>query len=78
MIEGAERGDEGLYTITVTNPAGEDRAELTVKIVGEATPRCDWSAAAHGGGGEGGGGDGDDPVLFDVCRRSRPPGERAV
>lgn len=35
VIEGAERGDEGKYNITVTNPAGEDKAELNVKIVGE-------------------------------------------
>lgn len=35
VIEGAERSDEGKYHITVTNPAGEDKAELTVKIVGE-------------------------------------------
>lgn len=35
VIEGAERPDEGQYSIIVTNPAGEDRAELTVKIVGQ-------------------------------------------
>uniref|UniRef100_A0A673XA84 Myosin-binding protein C, fast-type n=1 Tax=Salmo trutta TaxID=8032 RepID=A0A673XA84_SALTR len=35
VIEGAERQDEGQYSIIVTNPAGEDRAELTVKIVGQ-------------------------------------------
>uniref|UniRef100_A0A3P8XR43 Myosin binding protein C, fast type b n=1 Tax=Esox lucius TaxID=8010 RepID=A0A3P8XR43_ESOLU len=33
VIEGAEREDEGNYTITVTNPAGEDKANLFVKIV---------------------------------------------
>lgn len=27
--------DEGPYSITVTNPAGEDKAELVVKIVGQ-------------------------------------------
>lgn len=35
VIEGAEREDEGNYTIVVTNPAGEDKAVLFVKIVGE-------------------------------------------
>lgn len=34
MIEGAVRDDEGIYTINVTNPSGEDKAELFVKIVG--------------------------------------------
>ncbi|XP_062841002.1 myosin binding protein Ca [Trichomycterus rosablanca] len=38
VIEGAERGDEGLYTITVTNPAGEDEAKLMVKIVDVPDP----------------------------------------
>ncbi|KAJ7984554.1 hypothetical protein DPEC_G00356000 [Dallia pectoralis] len=33
VIEGAEREDEGNYTIVVTNPAGEDKAMLFVKIV---------------------------------------------
>uniref|UniRef100_A0A8D3DDQ7 Myosin binding protein C, fast type b n=1 Tax=Scophthalmus maximus TaxID=52904 RepID=A0A8D3DDQ7_SCOMX len=33
VIEGAERDDEGNYTIIVTNPAGEDKAVLFVKIV---------------------------------------------
>ncbi|XP_016314189.1 myosin binding protein Cb isoform X1 [Sinocyclocheilus anshuiensis] len=33
VIEGAEREDEGNYTITVTNPAGEDKANLFIKIV---------------------------------------------
>ncbi|KAG9349945.1 hypothetical protein JZ751_026298 [Albula glossodonta] len=34
VIEGAEREDEGNYSITVTNPAGEDKANLHIKIVG--------------------------------------------
>ncbi|XP_039973542.1 myosin binding protein Ca [Xiphias gladius] len=38
VIEGAERDDEGLYSITVTNPAGEDKAELFVKIVDVPNP----------------------------------------
>lgn len=37
VIEGAEKEDEGHYTITVTNPAGEDKAELIVRIVGQWT-----------------------------------------
>lgn len=35
VIEGAEKEDEGFYSITVTNPAGEDKVELFVKIVGQ-------------------------------------------
>ncbi|XP_074551977.1 myosin binding protein Ca isoform X2 [Halichoeres trimaculatus] len=38
VIEGAEKEDEGLYFITVTNPAGEDKAELFVKIVDVPNP----------------------------------------
>lgn len=34
VIEGAMKEDEGAYSLTVTNPAGEDKAELFVKIVG--------------------------------------------
>ncbi|GAA6075455.1 myosin binding protein Ca isoform X1, partial [Tachysurus ichikawai] len=37
-IEGAERSDEGLYNITVYNPAGEDKAEIIVKIVDVPDP----------------------------------------
>lgn len=37
VIEGAMKEDEGPYSITVTNPAGEDKAELFVKIVGQST-----------------------------------------
>ncbi|XP_061910864.1 myosin binding protein Cb [Entelurus aequoreus] len=38
VIEGAEREDEGNYTIVVTNPAGEDKAKLFVKIVDVPDP----------------------------------------
>ncbi|XP_028841225.1 myosin binding protein Ca isoform X2 [Denticeps clupeoides] len=38
VIEGAERSDEGKYFITVTNPAGEDKAEIFVKIVDVPDP----------------------------------------
>lgn len=41
VIEGAMKEDEGPYSITVTNPAGEDKAELFVKIVGQSNlVRC--------------------------------------
>ncbi|XP_037134381.1 myosin binding protein Cb isoform X5 [Syngnathus acus] len=33
VIEGAEREDEGNYTIVVTNPAGQDKAVLNIKII---------------------------------------------
>lgn len=33
-IEGAERQDEGTYSVIVRNPAGEDTADITVKVVG--------------------------------------------
>uniref|UniRef100_A0A8C4EQ01 Myosin-binding protein C, fast-type n=2 Tax=Dicentrarchus labrax TaxID=13489 RepID=A0A8C4EQ01_DICLA len=38
VIEGAEKPDEGHYSITVTNPAGEDKAELFIKIVDVPNP----------------------------------------
>uniref|UniRef100_A0A3Q2SQI2 Myosin binding protein Cb n=1 Tax=Fundulus heteroclitus TaxID=8078 RepID=A0A3Q2SQI2_FUNHE len=38
VIEGAERGDEGNYSICVTNPAGEDKAVLFIKIVDVPDP----------------------------------------
>ncbi|XP_047667614.1 myosin binding protein Cb isoform X2 [Tachysurus fulvidraco] len=38
VIEGAERSDEGNYSITVTNPVGEDKANLFVKIVDVPDP----------------------------------------
>ncbi|XP_055366883.1 myosin binding protein Ca isoform X2 [Betta splendens] len=38
VIEGAERADEGPYSITVTNPAGEDKAEIYVRIVDVPNP----------------------------------------
>uniref|UniRef100_UPI0037E94D96 myosin binding protein Ca n=1 Tax=Semicossyphus pulcher TaxID=241346 RepID=UPI0037E94D96 len=38
VIEGAEKEDEGFYSITVTNPAGEDKAEVFVKIVDVPKP----------------------------------------
>uniref|UniRef100_A0A3P9M8D0 Myosin-binding protein C, fast-type n=1 Tax=Oryzias latipes TaxID=8090 RepID=A0A3P9M8D0_ORYLA len=38
VIDGAERADEGLYTISVNNPAGEDKAEIFVRIVDVPNP----------------------------------------
>ncbi|MED6283195.1 Myosin-binding protein C, fast-type [Characodon lateralis] len=38
VIEGAERTDEGNYTICVTNPVGEDKAVLFIKIVDVPDP----------------------------------------
>lgn len=34
-IEGAERSDEGVYSVIVRNPAGEDTADIHVKVVGK-------------------------------------------
>ncbi|KAF4093173.1 hypothetical protein AMELA_G00029480 [Ameiurus melas] len=65
VIEGAERSDEGLYTITVTNPVGEDKAEVMIRIVrdvpdppenvrctgvGEDTASILWDAPKFDGG----------------------------
>ncbi|XP_077481328.1 myosin-binding protein C, fast-type-like [Stigmatopora argus] len=64
VIEGAEREDEGNYTIVVTNPAGEDKAVLFVKIidvpdapehvkctsVGEDCATITWEAPKFDGG----------------------------
>lgn len=36
-VEGAEKEDEGVYTVTVKNPVGEDQVNLTVKVIGEAS-----------------------------------------
>uniref|UniRef100_A0A3Q3R375 Myosin binding protein C, cardiac n=1 Tax=Monopterus albus TaxID=43700 RepID=A0A3Q3R375_MONAL len=32
-VEGAERQDEGIYSVVVRNPAGEDTADINVKVV---------------------------------------------
>uniref|UniRef100_A0A8C7GKD9 Myosin-binding protein C, fast-type n=1 Tax=Oncorhynchus kisutch TaxID=8019 RepID=A0A8C7GKD9_ONCKI len=32
-IEGADKQDEGLYSVIVRNPAGEDKADINVKVV---------------------------------------------
>ncbi|XP_014341023.1 myosin binding protein Ca isoform X2 [Latimeria chalumnae] len=38
VMEGAEREDEGKYTIVVANPAGEDKAVLFIKVVDVPNP----------------------------------------
>ncbi|XP_066463893.1 myosin-binding protein C, fast-type-like isoform X2 [Eleutherodactylus coqui] len=38
VIEGAERSDEGTYNIVVTNPVGEDKATLIIKVVDVPDP----------------------------------------
>ncbi|XP_075771088.1 myosin-binding protein C, fast-type isoform X2 [Pelodiscus sinensis] len=38
VIDSAERGDEGRYTITVTNPVGQDCASLHIKVVDVPDP----------------------------------------
>lgn len=64
VIEGALKSDEGPYSITVTNPAGEDHADLIVKVVDVPEPplnvRCTsvgedfavvtWDAPPYDGG----------------------------
>ncbi|XP_060117667.1 myosin-binding protein C, cardiac-type [Heteronotia binoei] len=37
-IEGAEKEDEGVYRVTVKNPAGEDTADITVKVIDVPDP----------------------------------------
>lgn len=48
VIEGAEKSDEGLYCITVTNPAGEDKAEVFIKIVDVPNPPENVKCASVG------------------------------
>nr|XP_043907160.1 myosin binding protein Ca isoform X3 [Solea senegalensis] len=64
VIEGAEKGDEGLYSITVTNPAGEDKADVFIRVVdvpnppenvkcvsiGEDTGTITWDPPPYDGG----------------------------
>lgn len=35
IIEGAEKLDEGAYTVLVKNAAGEDKATVNVKVIGK-------------------------------------------
>lgn len=36
IVEGAEKEDEGVYRVTVKNPAGEDTADITVRVIGKS------------------------------------------
>uniref|UniRef100_A0A8C9FY85 Myosin binding protein C, cardiac n=1 Tax=Pavo cristatus TaxID=9049 RepID=A0A8C9FY85_PAVCR len=38
IIEGAEKEDEGVYRVTVKNPVGEDKADITVKVIDVPDP----------------------------------------
>ncbi|NXO01878.1 MYPC3 protein, partial [Rhinopomastus cyanomelas] len=38
IIEGAEKEDEGTYRVTVKNPVGEDKADITVKVIDVPDP----------------------------------------
>ncbi|XP_069565073.1 myosin binding protein Ca [Brachyistius frenatus] len=38
VIDGAQKQDEGHYSITVTNPAGEDKAKLFIRVVDVPNP----------------------------------------
>uniref|UniRef100_A0A6I8N757 Myosin binding protein C3 n=1 Tax=Ornithorhynchus anatinus TaxID=9258 RepID=A0A6I8N757_ORNAN len=37
-VEGAEKEDEGVYTVTVKNPAGEDQVNITVRVIDVPDP----------------------------------------
>ncbi|XP_051885676.1 myosin-binding protein C, cardiac-type [Pristis pectinata] len=76
ILEGAERSDQGVYTVLVQNPAGEDRADITVKVVdvpdppeaprvlslGEDCCTIQWEPPAFDGG---------QPVLGYVLERKK-------
>uniref|UniRef100_A0A8C0BZB9 Myosin binding protein C3 n=1 Tax=Buteo japonicus TaxID=224669 RepID=A0A8C0BZB9_9AVES len=38
IIEGAEKEDEGVYRVIVKNPVGEDKADITVKVIDVPDP----------------------------------------
>uniref|UniRef100_A0A8C5Q856 Myosin binding protein C3 n=1 Tax=Leptobrachium leishanense TaxID=445787 RepID=A0A8C5Q856_9ANUR len=38
IIEGAEKSDEGTYNVLVKNPAGEDKANVTIKVIEAPDP----------------------------------------
>uniref|UniRef100_V9K8C2 Myosin-binding protein C, fast-type n=1 Tax=Callorhinchus milii TaxID=7868 RepID=V9K8C2_CALMI len=75
-MEGAERSDEGMYTVVVHNPAGEDQANITVRVVdvpdppvaprvlsvGEDSCNLQWAAPMFDGG---------RPVLGYVLERKK-------
>ncbi|XP_076970728.1 myosin-binding protein C, cardiac-type [Tamandua tetradactyla] len=75
-VAGAEKEDEGVYTVTVKNPVGEDQVNLTVKVidvpdapaaplisdVGEDSCTVRWEPPAHDGG---------QPVLGYILERKK-------
>ncbi|XP_063045634.1 myosin-binding protein C, cardiac-type [Engraulis encrasicolus] len=75
-IEGAERQDEGTYSVIVRNPAGEDKADIVVKVVdvpdppqaprilsvGEDSCVVEWDAPLFDGG---------SPVIGYVLERKK-------
>ncbi|XP_053416263.1 myosin-binding protein C, cardiac-type [Nycticebus coucang] len=75
-VEGAEKEDEGVYTVTVKNPVGEDQVNLTVKVidvpdappapkisnVGEDSCMVQWEPPAYDGG---------QPVLGYILERKK-------
>ncbi|XP_031226840.1 myosin-binding protein C, cardiac-type isoform X1 [Mastomys coucha] len=75
-VEGAEKEDEGVYTVTVKNPVGEDQVNLTVKVidvpdapaapkisnVGEDSCLVQWEPPAYDGG---------QPVLGYILERKK-------
>lgn len=75
-VEGAEKEDEGVYTVTVKNPVGEDQVNLTVKVidvpdapaaptisnVGEDSCTVQWTPPACDGG---------QPVLGYILERKK-------
>uniref|UniRef100_A0ABM5F9V1 Myosin-binding protein C, cardiac-type n=1 Tax=Pogona vitticeps TaxID=103695 RepID=A0ABM5F9V1_9SAUR len=75
-IEGAEKEDEGVYKVTVKNPAGEDTADITVKVidvpdppeapkisnVGEDNCTVEWEPPKYDGG---------QPVLGYILERKK-------
>nr|XP_012644579.1 myosin-binding protein C, cardiac-type isoform X3 [Microcebus murinus] len=75
-VEGAEKEDEGVYTVTVKNPVGEDQVNITVKVidvpdapaapkisnVGEDSCTVQWEPPAYDGG---------QPVLGYILERKK-------
>uniref|UniRef100_A0A8C1ZWW1 Myosin binding protein C, cardiac n=1 Tax=Cyprinus carpio TaxID=7962 RepID=A0A8C1ZWW1_CYPCA len=68
-IEGAERQDEGVYSVIVRNPAGEDTADINVKVVaprilsvGEDSCIVQWDPPLFDGG---------QPVIGYVLERKK-------
>ncbi|XP_028257862.1 myosin-binding protein C, cardiac-type isoform X4 [Parambassis ranga] len=75
-IEGAERQDEGCYSVVVRNPAGEDTADINVKVVdvpdppqtptilsvGEDSCVVQWEPPAFNGG---------EPIIGYVLERKK-------